>query len=485
MPYNEVLKDGEVSFKVTEKPNGIIPLLKSFFSINDDALWVATSELATGSAVPLEKISFFDLDGSCWLRRVFLSKEEVRTFYHKTCKEGFWPILHSFPEKYNCDAIDWNNFEDINRRFAKAACEEADDEAIIWIHDYNLWLAPYYIRREKPNARISFFFHTPFPSPDIFNMLHWRQQIIESLLCCDLIIFDIPRYAENFVNTAKSIIHIKVKRTEPVRKYFSAHGGALSEPVITKEITYRDHLVRLDAFPEGTNYELIKKIMQKGEFGKKTNEIRRIKGDCKLIFAPSRIDYIKGTVELLRCYERLLARRDITMEPVLLFVVAVEPADGITSYREIQAEVERLVARINRVFSKPGWSPILYSKRSLSFDEMVAWFSVSDVLWVPSLRDGMNIICKEFVAVKKDSSGVLILSEFAGAAVELHDAVLTNPYSPESMNKAIDQALAMSQEEQKSRIRAMFARMMLSDINAWSHQLDPLKEPEVEINNHL
>jgi glucosylglycerol-phosphate synthase len=421
------------------------------------------------------------MEGSCMLRRVALSEEDVHKFYHKSCKEGFWPVLHTFPEKYNYHAVDWPSFEAINRRFAMAACEEADDEAIIWIHDYNLWMAPYYIRQQKPRVRIAFFFHTPFPCPDVFNILHWREKIIESLLCCDLINFDIPRYAENFVNTARSLFKLRVKKRRNVKKYFASHGGALSEPLLTHEILYRDHIVRLDSFPEGTNYELIKKIMAKNSTIARIEDIKRQKNGCKLIFAPSRVDYIKGTVELLQCYERLLIRKSELKEDVMLFVVAVHPKEGISAYNDVREDIEQLVIRINDRFSSAVWKPVLYSSTSLCFEEMIAWFSTANILWVPSLRDGMNIICKEFVAVKKDSSGVLILSEFAGAAVELGEAVLTNPYSPESMNAAIDLALSMSHREQKRKMNKMFKKMLLSDINVWSTQLNELKHAEIEL----
>ena len=175
MPYKEAMRNGKLVFLPNDKPNGIIPLLKSFFSLTDDAVWVAASELEEREELPAsEKVPFFDQDGQCRVRRVFLSAEEIHAFYHRSCKEGFWPVLHAFPEKYNYGAVDWDNFESVNRRFAMAACEEVGEGGIIWIHDYNLWRAPYYIRKERPDAKVSFFFHTPFPPPDIFNILHWR-----------------------------------------------------------------------------------------------------------------------------------------------------------------------------------------------------------------------------------------------------------------------------------------------------------------------
>jgi len=483
-PYDEIRIGDKLVFQEKDKPNGIIPLLKSFFSTIDSGTWIATSEVYEDFTPPLrQRITLWESSANCILRRVPVTREDIHLFYHKTSKEGFWPILHTFPEKYRFDCVDWANFVEVNKKFAKAAVDESDDNTIVWIHDYNLWLAPHFIRKMRPDITMAFFFHTPFPSPDIFNILPWSRQIIESLLCCDLLSFDIPRYVENFVSTAKSNFAVQIKKREKTRNYLSTTGTALSEPWITRQMTYNGRLIKLDAFPEGTNCQQIDKILGKDSTLEKIKKIKSSMNGCKLIFSASRVDYIKGIGELLECYERLLLTREDLLEKVVLFVVAVEPAKGISAYQELQTRIRYLLDKINTKFQTSLWEPVIYSDKSLSFEEMIAWFSVTDIMWVPSLRDGMNITCKEFVAVKKDSGGVLVLSEFAGASIELHEAVLTNPYSPDSMDNAIALALEMPLRDQRVRMKKMYRTVLLSDIGKWSRQLNDLRNlrPEIQI----
>jgi glucosylglycerol-phosphate synthase len=474
-PYKEVFKGGKVVFEANDRPNGILSVLKNFFASESNGAWIATSEFAGRENVPdREEIEILETGGTCVLRRVPLSGEESRKFYYESCKEGFWPILHSFPEKFNCDSIDWAVFESINERFAIEACSEVSDDGIVWIHDYNLWLAPFYIRRIMPRVRIAYFFHTTFPPPDIFNMLPFREQIVRSLLHCDLISFDIPRYVENFVATARGLLNVEITKKANVEDYFTSHGLALSEPEVTKEISYNGRSIHLEAFPEGTNFNYIKGLLVKPSVVRHAEAISESMKGRKLVFAASRLDYIKGTLELLECYERLLDRRPEMKKNIVLFVVSVH-SGGIDAYTSTREEIERQVKRINDRFAKDDWSPVLYSGASLSFEEMIAWFSACDIMWVPSLRDGMNIVCKEFIVTRHNKGGVLILSEFAGAAVELPEAVFTNPYSSICMDNAVDVALSISPDEQRQRMNKLVDRVMSFDILDWSRQLDILR----------
>jgi glucosylglycerol-phosphate synthase len=173
--------------------------------------------------------------------------------------------LHSFQDKLDFEKVDWEHFVSVNKMFARAACDEASADGIVWVHDYNLWLAPYFIRQERPELKIAFFFHTPFPAADIFNSIPWRKQIIESLLSCDVCHFDIPRYVENFVSTAISNMPVEVLKKVKVEPYYSAHGLPLSEPMITKKIRYKSQVIKLNAFPEGTNAELIQQHLKESD----------------------------------------------------------------------------------------------------------------------------------------------------------------------------------------------------------------------------
>jgi glucosylglycerol-phosphate synthase len=472
-PYDEVMDHDSVTHRRgAGKPNGIIPLLKSFFAVVPDGMWIAGSEFAEDPAAPrYERISMPETGASCVLKRVLITKQELNCFYHKTSKEGFWPILHSFHENFDCQQIDWDNFVMINKRFADAALSEADSNTTIWIHDYNLWLAPYFIRKKAPDVKIAFFLHTPFPGPDIFNIISWRGKIVESLLCCNHIVFSIPRYIENFIAVAQSVSPIRIRSRKKVRPYFSQYGSALSEPLVTWKISSNNRTVQLEALPVGTSCYRIDKLLKDRYIKEKTLSIKDRFKDRILIFAAARMDYIKGMDKLLDCYKRLLDRRPELRGKVVLSLIAVQPAVGITAYDDFQLKVRQLVTSIIEAYGTPDWSPVIYSEDAHSFEEMVSWFSATDIMWVPSLRDGTNLVCKEFLAVKKGGKGVLILSEFVGAAVELHEAVLTNPYSYSSMDNAIDRALQMSVQEQEEVNRKLYRKIKYSDVQRWSKRL--------------
>jgi glucosylglycerol-phosphate synthase len=210
------------------------------------------------------------------------------------------------PSTFTYESSDWDNFKAINQLFADAACEDAADDALIWIHDYNLWLTPYYIRQKMPNVKIAFFHHTPFPAADVFNILHWREAIVDSLLCCDLCGFHIPRYVENFVGVARSLRDVKTVERGPVRDAFTPHGVALAEPDMTTKLSYQGRTVHLDAFPVGTHPQYIADTVNSDKVQASIKQIRDDIGDNKLIVSAGRVDYVKGAKEMLLCYERLL-----------------------------------------------------------------------------------------------------------------------------------------------------------------------------------
>ncbi|MEO1134515.1 MAG: glucosylglycerol-phosphate synthase, partial [Cyanobacteria bacterium J06639_1] len=379
-PYDEVRRDGKVSYQEKKKPNGIVPTLKSFFLNAERGTWIAWKQVTTRQRETFqEKISVGDGDTRI-VRRIPLSSQEVRDFYHITSKEAFWPILHSFPSQFTYDSANWENFKYINQLFADAACEEADNDAFIWIHDYNLWLTPYFIRQKLPNARIAFFHHTPFPSADIFNVLPWRQAIVDSLLCCDLLGFHIPRYVENFVSAAGSIRHIDVlERSEVDENAFVKLGSALAQRQMTTQVKHGDRLVHLNAFPVGTNPTTIAEILAKPETEQRIAKIREEVGDCKLILSAGRVDYVKGTRELLLSYERLLERRPELHGKVMLVNVSVAAAEGMRVYRSYRQEIEQLAGRINGRFSTMNWVAIRLFTKPLPFEEMVAHYRAADI----------------------------------------------------------------------------------------------------------
>ncbi len=477
-PYEEVEENGETVYRENRSPNGIVPTLKSFFGQVDRGAWVAWKQVEPGAQPDFQRVvRIEDSFGAYNVSRLPLTDAQVRAFYHVTSKEALWPILHSFPEKYDYEPVDWSTFREVNWLFAEAAAAEAEDDAFVWVHDYNLWLVPTYLRRIKPNLRIAFFHHTPFPSSDLFNVLPWREEIIDSLLQCDLVGFHIPRYATNFVQAARSLRGVEIETEVPVEEGLSPRRLALSEPTVATRLRHGERRVNIDAFPVGTNADYIQEVVARPETRQRVAEIREELGGRRLIVSVARTDYTKGTHEMLLAYERLLERRPELCGEVVLWVTSVSANSNMAVYQEAQRDIEAMVGRINGRFATLGWQPIILFTQAVPFEELIAYYKAAEVCWIAPLRDGLNLVAKEFVGAKAGDGGALVLSEFAGTAVELPNAVLCNPYSSRSMDAAIEQALDMSVEEQHARMDKLVAGVRRYDIRHWAaHTLERFAE---------
>ncbi len=469
-PYDEVIAaDGQRQWVDQKSPNGIIPTLRSLFREERSGTWISWRQDPEAGTSADQRLTI-DKGNPFTLRRLPLTPEQISSFYHVTSKESFWPILHSFPGLFSVDNSDWATFEDVNRSFARAACEEAAEGATIWVHDYNLWLTPGYIREQRPDVRIAFFHHTPFPSNDVFSILPWRDAILDSLLSCDLVGFHIPRYANNFARNAMNLRGVKGGDPVPVGDKFRRYGSALAEPTGVPWVEDAGRRVHILVSPVGTSPEMLRQIAQ-GESVRHTGvQIAEQYQDCKLILSASRVDYTKGNEEMLLAYERLLETRPEWHGKVQLFLACVAAASGMKIYEDIQRSVEEIVGRINGRFGRIDWTPIRLSTLRIPFDELLAWFGQADICWITPLRDGLNLVAKEYVAVRRGRGGVLVLSEFTGVSVELEEAVLTNPYSHLSMDRAIQQALEMPEEEQRRRMASMNRAVEEFTVQHWAEE---------------
>lgn len=467
-PYEEHVVDGKTVFRENASPNGIVPAVKGFIGQTERASWIAWKKAIAGKQPRFKRrITVEDSYGSYEVVRLPLTSEQISQFYHVTSKEALWPIINSFPSLYSTENCDWATFREVNRLFAEAACEEAAPGAVVWIHDYNLWLVPHFVRALRPDVRIAFFHHTPFPPADVFNIFPWRDEIIDSLLDCDLVGFHIPRYARNFVATVQSLRTVDDVVEVPVQDELRATGTALSEPLTPVALGYRGRRIEIDAFPIGTHAGLIRETLQQPERQAQIAQIRRDFPQEKLIVSVGRVDYAKGTREMLLAYERLFQRRPELLGKVKLLVTAVAAADGMRAYKRAQQSIEQLVGRINGHLGTLAWQPILLSTTPMPFMDTLCYFRAADICWVTPLRDGLNLVAKEFIAAHDNDDGVLVLSEFAGSAVELQDAVLVNPYSLLQMDAAIDRAIDMPREEQAARMQRMDALIDRFDIGYW------------------
>ena len=404
--------------------------------------------------------------------RLPLTKEQVSSFYHVTSKEAFWPILHSFKERYNYDPVDWPTFREVNWAFAAAAAAEAAEGAVVWVHDYNLWLVPGYLRQLRPDLRISFFHHTPFPSADMFNVLPWRREIIESLLACDVVGFHIPRYAANFLSVARSLFDGSVLERAPVDEDLISEGTALSERSAPRLISFDGRPIAISASAVGVAVDFIESRANDPENKALATAIREDLSGAKLILSVGRTDYTKGGVEQLESFERVLDANPDLRGHVRLMHVSVSANRYLTAYEDFQSGIEETAGRINGRFGTLDWQPIALISRAIPFDDLIQYYLAADVAWITPLADGMNLVCKEYVSARTDGDGVLVLSEFAGAAVELISAVITNPFSHRSMDLAITHALTMPEEERRARMAALRRMVNRFTVNTWGQDQD-------------
>lgn len=479
-PYEEVIENGKIHYRENKSPNGIVPTLKGFFGRIDkgSGAWVAWKQVGPRQQGKFERVvRMEDSYGTYSVSRLPLTAEQVRSFYHVTSKEALWPILHSFPWLFRYDDVDWKTFREVNALFAEAAAAQAAEGALVWVHDYNLWLVPRYLRQLRPDVRIAFFHHTPFPAPDVFNILPWREEITDSLLDCDLVGFHIPRYARNFADVARVLRGVEVARRVPVEKGMSPVGLALSEPETPTLLRHRGRDIAIDAFPVGANPPVIAELLEQEPSLKLQQSLKEELGEQRLLIAVGRTDYTKGMRETLLAFERLLERRSELHGRIKLMVTSVRAASSMRVYRDMQRDIEALVGRINGRYSTLRWTPILLFTNAVPFDRLIAYYRMADVCVTAPLRDGLNLVAKEYVAAKKGKSGVLVLSEFAGCAVELPQAILTNPYSARAMDAALDQALDMPEEEARARLDAMYETVRHYDVARWAeHTFERFRE---------
>ena len=471
LPYDEAMVDGELRRQRPKSPNGIIPTLLRFFAGDRPGSWVAWSQqpsrapagFATHVAVDAER--YPQLQAA----RIALTAEDIDIFYKKFSKEAFWPIIFSFPDKAEFDQAHWERFLEVNRLFAEQVAREAAPGAVAWVHDYNLWMVPAFLRPLRPDLRIAFFHHTAFPSSDVFNIVPWRRDIIGSLLQCDYVGFHIPRYVENFVDAVRSFAPVDVLGTAPCAPRFLTYGCALGVDRSTTAIEAGGRRIGLGAHPVGTDVALITSLVATPPVARQAEAIRAYLGGATGIVSIERLDYVKGTLEKLQAFERLLERHPEHIGKATLLNIITPAAPGMEIYESLRVEVDRTVGRINGRFSTLDWVPVRYFYRSLPFAEVVAHYAACDVAWITPLRDGLNLVAKEFVAAKQAAgkSGVLILSEFAGAAVELHGALLTNPYDANAMTAALHQALTMGEDERAYRTARMAMITTEHDVVRW------------------
>jgi len=437
----------------------------SSFQNTLDSQWIGWSGLTTNQLDAAKRCELdIVLKNKYKSRAVSLSRQDVQRFYSGFCNKTIWPLFHYFPNYTTYSKKTWEAYVQINERFAQVVLEDAIHDDIIWIHDYHLFLLPQILRRRLPYAHIGFFLHIPFPSYEIFRLLPWREAILEGVLGADLIGFHTYDYVRHFDSSVRRILG-----------YEHTLG----------QINTKNRMVRVDAFPMGIDFNRYALEPVNTTLSKDIQMHCCRDPHCKIILSVDRLDYTKGIPERVKAFDYFLDKYSHYKQKVTLILIAVPSRTSVESYMALKREIDELVGRINGKHSTPEWTPIRYYYRSFPFKDIVTFYNQADVALVTPLRDGMNLIAKEYMACRKDNLGVLILSEMAGAANEMGEALIINPQNRHQVADAIHHALTMPESEQIERNRLMKHRLERYNINTWAEdfidRLNHIKTEQDEI----
>ncbi len=431
--------DGSETWKAS--PGGLVTALEPMLRSRQGA-WVGWPGLADAAPEP------FDDDG-LHLHPVMLSAEDVENYYEGFSNDTLWPLYHDVVAPPSYHRHWWQAYVRVNERFAEAVTEVAAEGATVWVQDYQLQLVPGMLRERRPDLRIGFFLHIPFPPVELFIQLPWREQIVRGLLGADLVGFHTPGGARNFRTLATRLAKAKA----------GAHRD---------EVTVGDRVVKLGAFPISIDSKALDAMSRRPEVAQRAQEIRKELGDPRrLVLGVDRLDYTKGIDVRLRAFEELLHDGTVGDDTVFL-QIATPSRERVEHYIRLRAEIEQTVGRINGDHGSIGHPPVHYLHQSMPRDELTAFYLAADVMLVTPLRDGMNLVAKEYVACRHDDGGVLVLSEFTGAALELTSAVLVNPHDTDGVKKAVATALEMPAAEARKRMKALRRQVLSHDVDRWA-----------------
>lgn len=370
---------------------------------------------------------------------IFLSDTVADLHYNGFSNSILWPLFHYHPGEMNFDETAWAAYIKANREFAIKIAAEAKDDDMIWVHDYHLMLLPQMLREElknKKNIRIGFFLHTPFPSSEIYRILPVRKEILLGVLSCDLIGFHTYDYARHFLSSVSRIV-ANVK-------------------TLPNGIEFEGRSISIGAFPIGIDVDKFTEGVKKPDVVSRIEQLKKKFGDVKVIVGVDRLDYIKGVPQKLHAFEVFLTENPEWIGKVVLVQVAVPSRGDVEEYQSLRANVNELVGRINGQFGTVEFVPIHYLHKSVPFEELISLYQISDVCLVSSTRDGMNLVCYEYIACQEERKGALILSEFAGAAQSLNGAIIVNPWSIEDMSDAIKESLTLPTEKKELNFKKLF-----------------------------
>ncbi len=473
LPFTVRFENDEIRFD--ESAGGLVTGLSTFldsykfhFPKQEEHVWVGWP----GNTIPDDRQ---EQVRSCAMTKcracpVFLTEAEMKQFYLGFCNKTLWPLFHYFPSYVAYEERYWRTYRHVNELFSDALMEFVQPGDVIWVQDYHLMLLPRLLRARIPDALVGFFLHIPFPSFEIFRLLprRWCGELLEGLLGADLIGFHTYEYMQHFLQSVLRILG------------YEQQMGQLSLP---------HHLVKVETYPMGIDFQKFFETSSASETQQERMHLSQTLSGFRTVLSIDRLDYSKGILNRLEGFELFLESYPEFRGKLVLIMVVVPSRIGVVQYESMKRQIEQLVGRINGKFGTIGWTPVIYQYRNLSLYPLSALYSLSDVALVTPLRDGMNLIAKEYIASRTDRTGVLILSEMAGAAKELGEAVIINPNDRQAIAEALFEALKMPREEQERRNTVMQERLRRYDITRWAtdfvSQLTEMRGVQQQFNANL
>ncbi|MEY9886530.1 trehalose 6-phosphate synthase [Catenulispora sp. MAP5-51] len=460
----ERLEDGTERWR--SSPGGLVSALEPFLRSRKGA-WVGWSGQPDLDVEPFE-------DEGLSMHPVRLSGADIRDYYEGFSNATLWPLYHDVVVKPVFERAWWDRYVEVNQRFADAAAAAAGKGATVWVQDYQLQLVPAMLREQRPDLHIGFFLHIPFPPVELFMQLPWRTEIVRGLLGADVVGFQMPLGAQNFLWLARRLLDL-----EPSRAAVKVRSRPGSVP-------FEGRHVRVGAFPISIDAASFDAMSRQPAIIKHAQQLRAEMGDPEhLLLGIDRLDYTKGIDVRLRALRELLVAKRVDPESVAMVQLATPSRERVDQYIAMRRSIEEQVGRLNGEFGRVGRPIVHYLHQPVGREELVALYAAADVMVVTPLRDGMNLVCKEYVATRRGLDGVLVLSEFAGAATELTSAVLVNPHDLDGVARGLERAMTMDPMEERSRMRTMHRQVMTHDVDRWARSFLDFLDPETaELGEH-
>ncbi|MFT3740990.1 MAG: bifunctional alpha,alpha-trehalose-phosphate synthase (UDP-forming)/trehalose-phosphatase [Breznakibacter sp.] len=473
LPYS-IDKNGE-SVELIPSVGGLATGMKSIYT-QYDGMWIGWPGVKLDDCSTQQLIDMNAMLKSENCVPVHLTRSETLHYYEGFCNKTIWPLFHYFTQFAEYDATDWEAYVSVNRKFAETALSVLSDGDFLWVHDYQLLLVPQMVKEANPTVTIGFFLHIPFPSYEVFRLLPWRSELLNGILGADLIGFHTYDYERHF---------------------FSCVRRLLGHDITLNRIHTSNRVILVDAFPMGIDYEKFSnasaqlpllKEQEKSEIHLQLENLARLAPDRKLVLSIDRLDYTKGIPHRLKAFAVFLEKYPDFMQKVTLIMLSVPSRNTVEHYQVLKKEVDELVGKINGKFGSINYTPIWYFYRSLPFQNLVELYHTCDVALITPVRDGMNLVAKEYVASRTNGNGVIILSEMAGVAKEMGEAIIVNPNNGSEIAEAIHQALSMSGEEQRFRMEKLQSRIKRYDVFKWATEfvqaLYKVQALQSDINAH-